>query len=209
MEYISYIRTSTKDQLNGLEAQRDSISRFIDQYGGTLVQEFIEQESGGKNDRAELNQALRLCRKSGATLLVSKLDRLSRRVSFIANLMESKITLKVVEMPQADNFQLHIYASLAEQERQLISARTKAALAVKKAQGVKLGLNGRVLAKVNKDKALAFAKDLQPTLEVIQGEGTTSTYGISKKLNEMGVKTMKGKQFSPTQVSRILSQLAA
>ena len=174
-----------------------------------VVQEFIEQESGGKNDRAELNQALRLCRKSGATLLVSKLDRLSRRVSFIANLMESKITLKVVEMPQADNFQLHIYASLAEQERQLISERTKAALAVKKAQGVKLGLNGKVLAKVNKDKALAFAKDLQPTLEVIQGEGTTSTYGISKKLNEMGVKTMKGKQFSPTQVSRILSQLAA
>jgi hypothetical protein len=84
---------------------------------------------------------------------------------------------------------------------------TKLGLEKAKKRGVKLGVYGKVLAKANKDESLAFAKDLQPTLEMIQGEGTTSLHGISKKLNEMGVKTMRGKQFSPMQVSRILNTL--
>ena len=137
MEYVSYIRTSLKSQNNGLEAQQRVIDSYIASNGGNVVQCYVEQVSGAKNEREELNKALAHCKRTGATLLVAKLDRVSRRVSFIASLMESSINLKVAELPNADPFQLHIYAALAEQERKLISQRTKAALNVLKSKGVK------------------------------------------------------------------------
>ena len=115
------------------------------------IARFEDVQSGGDSNRPELQKALALVRKTGAELLVAKLDRLSRKVSFIATLMDdSKVKLRVASMPRADKFQLHIYAALAEQERTFISERTKAALAAAKARGVKLGgRRGDALDKAN------------------------------------------------------------
>ena len=119
--YIAYRRTSTGSQNNGLEAQQNAINAFIEAQGGEIVESYVEQVSGRKNEREELNKAIKACKKHGATLLVSKLDRLSRRVSFIALLMESSISLKVCEHPDADTFMLHLRAILSEEEARLKS----------------------------------------------------------------------------------------
>jgi DNA invertase Pin-like site-specific DNA recombinase len=207
MEYVSYIRTSTKEQNIGLEAQQTTIDNFLKSYGGEIVETFIEQVSGSKNDRIELTKALTLCKKNGYTLLSAKLDRISRKVSFIANLMESKISFKVAEMPSADTFQLHIYAALGEQERNLISMRTKQALAVRKRQGVKLGENGKVLAAKYKKEASNFANGLTDIISELKASGITSLYGISKCLNERKIKTRKGGKWYPQTVSNYLAKI--
>ena len=145
-QFVIYRRVSTAEQAKsdlGLKAQTRDIEMFLTHYAEQpfeVVAEFTEVQSGKDSDRHELTKALDLCRKLGATLLVSKLDRLSRRVSQIAALMEDRrINFRVASMPHADTFQLHIYAALAEQEREFISRRTKAALAEAKAKGRKLG----------------------------------------------------------------------
>ena len=204
MEYICYIRTSTKSQTNGLEAQRNSIDQFLKSYDGVQIAEYCEMESGSKDNRIELQKALAHCKKIKATLLVSKLDRVSRRVSFIATLMESSISLKVAEMPNSDTFQLHIYAALAEQERQMISQRTKAALAVKKAQGVILGRGDKEKVAL---EAKTFAQSLVPHVEQLAEQGIKTMYGIAKALNEMGVTSRSGGKWQANQVQRTLSYL--
>ncbi|WP_394198707.1 recombinase family protein [Litoreibacter albidus] len=147
-EYVIYRRVSTKEQGKsglglGLEAQQRDIDLYLQNYSDVpfeILGTFTDVLSGGNNDRPELAKAMELARKTGAELLVSKLDRLSRKVSFIEQLMEDKrITFLVASMPTADAFQLHIYAALAGQERRFISLRTKAALKEAKACGVKLG----------------------------------------------------------------------
>jgi len=203
--YISYIRTSKQEQKNGLEAQKSAINAFLSANGGDVLATYTEQVSGAKDDREELQKAIKHCKKTGATLLVSKLDRLSRRVSFIAKLMESSVQLKVAELPNADTFQLHIWSALAEQERRLISERTKAALAVKKAQGVKLGN-----PKAQEQTALAkdFAKSVLPYIEELRQQGITSLYAISKQLNETGIKTFAGGKWYPQTVKNTLGYIS-
>lgn len=134
-QYVVYTRVSTKEQGRsglGLEAQERDIQLFLTNYSEVpweIVGRFQDVQSGGDDDRPQLRVALEQCRRTGAELLVAKLDRLGRKVSFIAQLMDdAKVRLRVATMPQADKFQLHIYAALAEQERDFISARTKAAL---------------------------------------------------------------------------------
>ncbi|WP_334029392.1 recombinase family protein [Alteromonas sp. P256] len=137
-KYIAYYRVSTKEQGRsglGLEAQRRDIKLFIQNSpeNAQILEEYTDIHSGSVSERETLTEAIQNCRDQGATLLVSKLDRLSRKVSFIARLMEDNmLEFKVAAMPHADKFQLHIYAALAEQERDFISLRTKAALAEKK-----------------------------------------------------------------------------
>jgi DNA invertase Pin-like site-specific DNA recombinase len=203
--YISYIRTSKQEQKNGLEAQKSAINAFLSANGGDVLATYTEQVSGAKDNREELQKAIKHCKKTGATLLVSKLDRLSRRVSFIAKLMESSVQLKVAELPNADTFQLHIWSALAEQERRLISERTKAALAVKKAQGVKLGN-----PKAQEQTALAkdFAKSVLPYIEELRQQGITSLYAISKQLNETGIKTFAGGKWYPQTVKNTLGYIS-
>ena len=145
-KYVLYYRVSTKRQGksgNGLEAQKRDIQLFLDTHTEEpfeVLGEYQDIESGRSDDRSELQKAIALCKKEKATLLVSKLDRLSRKVSYIASLMEDKkLNFRVASMPHADKFQLHIYAALAEQERDFISTRTKAALASVKAKGTLLG----------------------------------------------------------------------
>jgi DNA invertase Pin-like site-specific DNA recombinase len=138
MGYISYLRVSTKGQEIsglGLEAQREAVLRAF----GSPVHEYIEIESGKSDSRPELHKALAHAKETKHTLVIAKLDRLSRNVSFIANLMDSGVEFKCADMPQMDKFTAHIISAVAQREREMISQRTKAALEVKKSQGVKLG----------------------------------------------------------------------
>lgn len=219
MKYISYYRVSTRKQGEsgaGLEAQKRDIGIFMDSFsstGDSIIAEFVEVESGKDDDRPKLKEAIEKCKETGATLLVQKLDRLSRRVSFIATLIEDrKLQFKVAQMPFADKFQLHIHAALAEQERDFISQRTKAALAVKKAQGVKLGAAAhKESTKPSNLKrqplaAIQFAAQFEPELKIMREVGLTYDQ-ISDRLNQKGHKTREGGVFSKGQVQRMCVRL--
>jgi DNA invertase Pin-like site-specific DNA recombinase len=139
--FIAYYRVSTDRQGQsglGLDAQRAAVAAFV-AGRGDLVGEFTEVESGRRSDRPELHRALDLCREKRAVLVIAKLDRLARSVAFISNPMESGVEFVAVDMPQANRLTLHIPAAVAEHDREMISQRTKAALAAAKARGTKLG----------------------------------------------------------------------
>src|ERR671910_966338 len=140
--FVAYYRVSTDKQGRsglGLEAQREAVQSFLNGGSWTLAAEVTEVESGKRNDRPELDRALGLCRLYGATLVVAKLDRLARNVTFISKLMESGVDFVAVDFPQANRLTVHILAAVAEHEAAMISARTKAALAAAKARGVQVG----------------------------------------------------------------------
>lgn len=204
MKYVGYYRVSTKKQGKsglGLEAQKQMVETFAEA-NGDLVAEFVEVESGKNDQRSELSKAMALAKKSGASLLIAKLDRFSRRVSFIATMMEKGVPLVIAEMPNATDFQLHIFAALAQEERRLISERTKAALAQAKKQGKKLGLNGLVLAEKNRIDAKAFASSLLDHLD--EGWKSHSFSKIARRLNMKGIKTRTGGRFYPQTVKNYL-----
>ena len=203
--YIAYLRVSTKTQHNGIEAQQNAINAFLASYGGSLIDTYSEQVSGAKDEREELNKALKACKRHNAVLLVSKLDRLSRKVSFIAQLMESSIQLKVAELPQADTFQLHIYSALAEQERKLISDRTKQALAVRKSQGVKLG---SPLNEKRSTDAREFAEKIVPVIDDLKSQGYKSLRQIASRLNEIGYNSFSGGKWHPQSVKNTLGYIS-
>ncbi len=142
MQIISYLRVSTAKQGAsglGLEAQRAAVAAFTTSGGHTLVAEYVEVESGAKAARAQLAAALTSCRLHRATLVIAKLDRLARNVSFIANLMDGGVEFVACDMPHANRLTLHLLAAIAEHEREMISQRTKAALQAAKVRGLTLG----------------------------------------------------------------------
>lgn len=214
--YVTYRRVSTQEQGRsglGLAAQDRDIGIFLDAFSEEpfeVIGKFMDVQTGSTDDRPKLSQALEMVRQTGAELLVAKLDRLSRKVAFIANLMDDpKIKLRVASMPSADKFQLHIYAALAEQEREFISARTKAALAEAKANGVKLGglrdATGQRNAMVQhraKERADRVSGIILPLRE--QG---ASLRAIADTLNRSGVPTARGGKWQPSQVQRTLKRL--
>jgi DNA invertase Pin-like site-specific DNA recombinase len=214
---IVYLRVSTERQGRsglGLEAQRDTIARFAAAEGLDLIEEFVEVETGKGADaldrRPKLAAALALARKEKCSVIVAKLDRLSRDVHFISGLMANGISFIVAELPGADSFTLHLYAALAEKERKMISERTKAALAVKKVQGVKLG-NRTNLAEAQakgvastKASADAFAMNVLPVIEQVKALGVTSYHGIAAALNVRGVRTARGGTWQATTVRKII-----
>jgi DNA invertase Pin-like site-specific DNA recombinase len=217
-QFVVYRRVSTEEQGKsglGLEAQTRDIDMFLAHYAETpfeVAAEFTEVQSGKDTERPELAKALDLCRKLGATLLVAKLDRLSRRVSQIATLMEDRrIRFRVASMPHADNFQLHIYAALAEQEREFISRRTKAALAEAKAKGKKLGgIRPKTEARnvAVKVQAEAYAQKVAGMVQPMRQAGKTLRE-IADTLNASGVQTSRGGKWSAAQVMRTLDRLDA
>jgi DNA invertase Pin-like site-specific DNA recombinase len=218
LKFVIYRRVSTEEQGKsklGQDAQRRDIDLFLATYAEqpfAVLADFEEVRSGAENGRSMLTEALDLCRKTGATLLVSKLDRLSRKVSFIASLIEDpKVKLRVASMPYADKFQLHIYAALAEQERDFISLRTKAALAEAKAKGRKLGGLRDATGKRNeavKAEAERQALRVAATVQPLRAQGKTLRE-IAEALNTSGVPTARGGSWQASQVMRVLGRLGA
>jgi DNA invertase Pin-like site-specific DNA recombinase len=215
---VAYLRVSTERQGRsglGLEAQRDVIARFAEREGLDLAEEFVEVETGKGSDaldrRPQLAAALAQARRLKCPVIVAKLDRLSRDVHFISGLMSQRIPFIVAELgADADPFMLHLYAALAEKERKLISERTKAALAVKKAQGVPLGnrtnlAEARTKAAVSiKAAADAFALNVLPVIEQVKANGATSYSAIAEALNVRGVGTARGGTWQAATVRKIM-----
>ena len=214
--YVSYKRVSSTDQGRsglGLEAQERDIQLFLENYADTpfeVIGEFVEVQTGSDNDRPKLLAAIELAKKESAILVVAKLDRLSRKVSFIASLMEERdLEFRVAQMPYADKFQLHIYAALAEQERDFISSRTKASLAAAKQRGVRLGApvhHIAELAAAKKKKALKDAQKVSGVILPLRESGASLTK-ICEVLNSSGSRTSRGGKFHPSLVSRMLKTL--
>jgi len=202
-----------------MEAQREAIERFAAAEGFEITEWFDEIETGKGADALErrpvLSRALSAARKLKGPVIVSKLDRLSRDVAFIAGLMSQRVPFIVTELgADADPFMLHVYAALAEKERSLISARTRAALAAKKAGGAKLGNRtnlgeaGKLGASANAKAADAFAANVLPILQSLQAREVVSFRGLAGALNERGVRTARGGVWTAAQVSRILARAA-
>lgn len=210
---IAYTRVSTAQQGKsglGLEAQQTTLTRFAEAEGYQLVQSFTEVETGkgadALNRRPQLAAALKMAHQHKAPIIVAKLDRLSRDVHFISGLMTHRIPFIVAELgADADPFMLHLYAALAEKERNLISRRTKDALAARKAQGVKLGgLNAKGIQ--NRDDALERAEQLRPVLTELAGQ---SARKIAAALNERKIATAAGGTWHAATVIRMQTRLAA
>ncbi len=208
--YVAYFRVSTEKQGKsglGLAAQHSLVERFLSE-GDKVVAEYVEVQSGKNDERVELWKAINHAKKHDAKLLIAKLDRFSRKVSFIASIMEQGIGLVVAEMPHATDFQLHIFAALAQEERRLISERTRSALAEAKKRGVMLGKNGKVLAEQNRTAANERAEILRPIIMPMVEQGL-SLSEMARRLNDMGILTATGSRFYPEQVRLICNRLSS
>jgi DNA invertase Pin-like site-specific DNA recombinase len=215
---VTYLRVSRESQGRnglGIEAQRAATEQFMTAQGLEKIAEFVEVETGKGADaldrRPVLAAALAAARKAKAMIVVAKLDRLSRDVHFISGLMSHKVPFVVAELgPEVDPFMLHVYAAFAERERSLISARTKAALAAKKAQGALLG-NRTNLAEVGarghatmRAEADRFAANIRPVIEDVRKAGAATLQQIADALNARGVKTARGGRWHAMTVSLLL-----
>ena len=211
-DFVGYFRVSTDRQGRsglGLEAQREAVTSYI--FGrGEMLTEFTEIESGKKNDRPALADALALCRRQRATLLIARLDRLARSVAFISNLMDSGVDFVAVDMPEANRLTMHILAAVAEYEREAISQRTKVALQAAKARGVKLG-NPRAGEAVPfaqqaiQASANRFADSLAPLIQKMRDEGM-SYAAIAAELDTRSIQTARGGSWYPATVRNVLQR---
>jgi DNA invertase Pin-like site-specific DNA recombinase len=209
---VSYIRVSTTRQGVsglGLEAQRRAVAQFVASQKGELLAEFTEVQSGKRNDRQALNDALEFCRKNRATLLLAKLDRLSRKVHFISGLMESKVDFLSIEHPTRDRFWLHLQAAFAEEEGRRISLRTKAALNAAKSRGVELGKTGKILAKRHHAEAMEKAKDYASVVEELRRSGIKTVKATMEALNERNVPSPGGAKWHLRSTWKLLKRLRA
>jgi DNA invertase Pin-like site-specific DNA recombinase len=217
---IAYLRVSTQRQQRsglGIEAQRATITRFAEAEGLKIIGEYVEAETGKGADaldrRPQLAAALAAAKAHKCSVVVSKLDRLSRDVAFVAGLMAQRVPFIVAELGRdADPFMLHLYAALAEKERRLISERTRSALAAKKAAGAKLG-NPRNSAQaaaigrgVQSAAADAFLERLLPIIEAIRLTGATTLREIALALNQRGIRSARGCTWHVSSVLNLLNR---
>lgn len=224
MKIVAYHRVSTARQgasRLGLEAQQKAISDFARNRKADVVGSFTEVESGKNNDRPELTKALHLAKVTGATLLIAKLDRLSRNAAFLLTLRDSGVRFVAADMPDANDLTVGIMALVAQQEREAISKRTREALAAAKARGVRLGNpNGaaalrrsgkgnRAGVEAIKAKADQHASNLGPVVEELRLHGKTSLGAIADALNEKGMLTPRGGRWHRSSVKNLLARLAA
>ena len=218
-KFVSYLRVSTDRQGRsglGLDAQRNAVADFLAGGRWTLVREFVEVESGKRADRPKLAEAMALCRVHGGTLVIAKLDRLSRDAHFLLGLEKAGVDFVAADMPTANRLTVGIMAMVADEERRMISARTKAALAVAKARGTKLGgdrgnfasiaARGRAAGVAARQaRASARTADIAPIIAGLQAEGVKSLGQLAAALTERGIPTSRGAdRWSPMQVSRVL-----
>jgi DNA invertase Pin-like site-specific DNA recombinase len=208
-EYVSYLRVSTQRQgISGLgiESQRTAVEQYVVQSRGRLLEEFVEVETGSSKARPVLLQSISLCRRTKATLLIAKLDRLARNVAFVSSLMESGVEFVAADAPYANRLMIHILAAFAEHERTLISERTKAALGAARARGIKLGANGKRLALQHRQLASAFAEEMRPAIEEAIVSGANTLAAMACALNAAGYRTRELQQWSPGTVQRVLTR---
>jgi DNA invertase Pin-like site-specific DNA recombinase len=221
-KFVAYYRVSTQGQGAsglGLEAQQEAVRNYLNGGRWKLVTEVTEIESGKRNDRPALAKAMSLCRLHGATLVIAKLNRLARNVHFISALMEDKdVPFVAADFPQANRLTIHILAIVAEHEAEMISKRTKDALAAAKARGAKLGgdrsgtlslhaMKGtQASAKARSATSRRRAADILPAIEAIRSEGATTLQGIAETLNARSIPAPRGGLWSAVQVSRVLAQ---
>jgi DNA invertase Pin-like site-specific DNA recombinase len=205
---IAYYRVSTERQGRsglGLEAQQATVERFAAAEAFTLARSFVEIESGADDERPQLMAAMAEARRLRCPLMVAKLDRLSRDTHFITGLMKhGRVQIVIAELGlNAEPFTIEIMAAVAAQERRLISRRTKDALAAAKARGVKLG-GYRHDGSTSKAEALDRAETLRSTFAELADLSHRAT---ARALNERGIKTAEGKQWSAVQVMRVRRRL--
>ncbi|MEG0006917.1 MAG: recombinase family protein [Aeromonas sp.] len=215
MKVVVYHRVSTKRQGEsqlGLQAQQRDTDLFLSHYAGDhqVLETFVDVRSGkgSMNDRPTLKAAVELCKQTGATLLVAKVDRLSRDVECVAHIIKL-VDVRIACLPFADKFQIHLYAALAEQEREFISQRTKAALQQAKARGVVLGgykgdRETRTL--IAKEAADERAENLRAEFAEMRRNGYTLKR-MAESLNARGIKTARGSEFSITTCQRVVQRL--
>ncbi|UTP41437.1 recombinase family protein [Phenylobacterium sp. LH3H17] len=211
--FVAYYRVSTEKQGRsglGLDAQREAVATYLNGGHWQLLAEFTETETGkGSNalaKRPQLRAALEHAKKHKATLVIAKLDRLARNVAFIAQLMEAGVDFIAVDNPTANRLTLHILAAVAEHEREMISERTKAALAAAKARGQVLGRNGANLALRNKAVAAERLQPIAADLNALRDEGL-SVRGIAAALNERGIPSPGGAGWHAANTHRALKRL--
>jgi DNA invertase Pin-like site-specific DNA recombinase len=221
--FVSYLRVSTDRQGKsglGLEAQRKAVEDFLNGGKWELTAEYVEVETGKNDDRPKLRDALHMAKVTGATLVIAKLDRLSRNLAFIAALQDSGARFVAADMPEANETMIQFMAVIAQHERKAISTRTKAALAAAKARGQKLGNPNLAAlqaagagkpgwtagADANRAEADKFAKDVRPAIEAIQAAGITSLRGIATALNERGILTARRGRWDATRVRNLLQR---
>jgi DNA invertase Pin-like site-specific DNA recombinase len=224
MKVISYLRVSTDRQGRsglGLEAQAKAIEDYVKRKGASVLASYVEVESGkAQHNRPELAKALQHAKLTGATLVIAKLDRLSRNAAFLLALIDAGGAFVAADLPEANHLTVGIMALVAQQEREAISRRTKEALAAAKARGVKLGNpqgaaalrragKGNVSSvEAIKAKADRFAEELAPVLGELRRGGVTSLGGIAQALNERGILTPRGKSWHKAQVRALLDRVA-
>nr|WP_315200598.1 recombinase family protein [uncultured Flavobacterium sp.] len=217
-KYIAYYRVSRKEQGIsglGLSAQKSSVEKYVAGQEGIILREYTEIETGtNKRERVEIHKAIQLAKNEGAILIIAKLDRLARNVSFVSSLMDAGIEFLAVDMPSANNFTIHIFSALAEQEAKFISSRTKVALAELKKKGVKLGnpqnLTKEARAKgVDKIKENAMNNDRNRQAQSIIlncKEKEMSYRQIADYLNQLNFKTRHGNKFYAPTVLQLYSR---
>ena len=201
VDYVVYYRVSTERQGRsglGLDAQRSMVERFLTSTD-TIIAEFTEIESGKNDKRSELWKAITLVKKTKAKLLIPKLDRFSRKVSFIAGIIDQGVELVVCEHPNVNTFFLHLLACFAEEERRQISERTKAALAEAKKRGRVLGANGKKLAEARKQYKRDFVEANIPAFRAIWDQAPSASEA-ARRLNAAKLATPKGTKWYPATV---------
>jgi DNA invertase Pin-like site-specific DNA recombinase len=206
-KFVSYLRVSTDKQGErgyGIAAQRKAVEDYLNGGNWELVGEYVEVESGKRNDRPELAKALAACRKHRAKLVIAKLDRLARNVHFISGLMDGKVDFVCCDMPEATRLTIHVLAAVAEHEREMIAKRTKDGLAAAKARGVQLGNPDLALA--NKAAAIERAKALAPIFAEV---GDKPAREVARILNERKVATPSGGAWHAATVNRVRARLEA
>ena len=215
--FVSYIRVSTKAQGQsglGLDAQRKAVTDYLNGGRWSLVDEYVEVESGANDERPKLAEALARCRLHNATLVIAKLDRLSRDAHFLLGLQKAGVKFVAADMPEANEMIVGIMAVVAQAERRMISERTRAALAAAKERGVKLGGDRGNLAAVGAKGRLAAlemrrraakqrAEDLKPIIAELRTQGITSLKKIAAGLNARGIPAARGGKWTVTQVGRL------
>ena len=209
--FVAYYRVSTDKQGRsglGLDAQKAAVQQFIGRSGGELCANFQEIETGKHSSRPELQSALKLCRQKKAVLVIAKLDRLSRNLAFIANLMESGVDFVACDMPTANKTMLQIMAVFAEHEREAISQRTKDALQAAKARGQQLGNPRPDVPQMNRKRAQntrQFREALYPQIKALHDSGMTLR-AIAQTLNERGTRSQNNRQWHAEAVRLILKR---